>query len=283
MAGYNEADCSWFTLQCARVMHEEVNRNLEFVFVDNNPNGPHGEYIRNLVENHIKNGRYIPMAGTSGTAAPRDRVFREAKTDAVLCIDPHVLLPKGAVKKLLFYYDDHPDCDDLLQGPMLDDDLWGPNDGRFESVNQPKIHATHMRPVWRSEMFGIWSRLWFCNNCGQALDLREYREPAQVDEFAGHLARLRGHGTPIGRPVEPVALKATAQRGTLRAFALFADGIFHKGSAGLGFMVGCIGVGALAGVLELARHKGIAQIPGVMQWSTVGMAIAMAAFAWSPR
>ncbi len=61
----------------------------------------------------------------------------------------------------------------------------------------------------------------------------------------------------------------------------FADGIFHKGSAGLGFMVGCIGAGALAGVLELARHKGIRELPSVMHWSTFGMAAGMALFAWS--
>lgn len=170
MAGYNEADCSWFTLMAARLMHQEVQENLHFVFVDNNPGGPHGEYIRNLVEHHIKNGRYIAMGGESGTAAPRDRVFKEATTDAVLCMDPHVLLPKGAVRKLLEYYDAHPDCMDLLQGPMLDDDLWGP-DAEERFLASPKIHATHMRPVWRSEMFGIWSRIWLCKNCGQALDI----------------------------------------------------------------------------------------------------------------
>ena len=89
--------------------------------------------------------------------------------------------------------------------------------GRYEDFLEGRYSAKTRESYARDE-----ARL--LERCGQALDLREYREPAQVDEFAGHLARLRGHGTPIGRPVEPVALKATAQRGTLRAFALFADG-----------------------------------------------------------
>lgn len=62
----------------------------------------------------------------------------------------------------------------------------------------------------------------------------------------------------------------------------FADAIFHKGSTGLGFLVGCVGAGALVGVLELARHKGIRQLPSVMQWSALGMGVGMALFAWAP-
>ncbi|MBL8220082.1 MAG: MFS transporter, partial [Bryobacterales bacterium] len=35
----------------------------------------------------------------------------------------------------------------------------------------------------------------------------------------------------------------------------FADGIFHQGSAGLGFLVGAMGVGAVIGVVRLARRS----------------------------
>jgi MFS family permease len=61
----------------------------------------------------------------------------------------------------------------------------------------------------------------------------------------------------------------------------FADGIFHKGSAGLGFFGGAMGLGAVIGVLRLARHKGIAQLPHVIQWSSVLMGVALGAFAFS--
>ncbi|MDX1980710.1 MAG: MFS transporter, partial [Bryobacteraceae bacterium] len=62
----------------------------------------------------------------------------------------------------------------------------------------------------------------------------------------------------------------------------FADGLFGKGSQGLGFLVGAMGAGALVGVLELARHKGISELPRVMQWSAAGMTLGLALFAWAP-
>lgn len=61
----------------------------------------------------------------------------------------------------------------------------------------------------------------------------------------------------------------------------FADGIFRQGSAGLGFFGGAMGIGAVIGVLRLARHKGISQLPHVIQWSSVLMGIALGAFAFS--
>ncbi|MBL8232972.1 MAG: MFS transporter [Bryobacterales bacterium] len=61
----------------------------------------------------------------------------------------------------------------------------------------------------------------------------------------------------------------------------FADGIFHQGSAGLGFLGGAMGFGAVIGVLRLARHRGIAQLPHVILWSSLVMGVALAAFAFS--
>jgi len=62
----------------------------------------------------------------------------------------------------------------------------------------------------------------------------------------------------------------------------FADAIFHRGSAGLGFLTGAIGVGAVFGVLELARRRGIAGLPRVVWWSSLLMGAALALFAASP-
>ena len=64
--------------------------------------------------------------------------------------------------------------------------------GRYEDFLEGRYSAKTRESYARDE-----ARL--LERCGQALDLREYREPAQVDEFAGHLARLRGHGTPLPR------------------------------------------------------------------------------------
>jgi MFS family permease len=62
----------------------------------------------------------------------------------------------------------------------------------------------------------------------------------------------------------------------------FADGMFQMGSAGLGFYGGAMGAGAVIGLLHLARHKGIAELPRIMLGSSVTMAAGLAMFAGAP-
>jgi MFS family permease len=62
----------------------------------------------------------------------------------------------------------------------------------------------------------------------------------------------------------------------------FADGIFHKGSAGLGFLIGAMGVGAVIGVVQLARHTGIAGLPGVSLQSGLILGFSLLGFGLSP-
>jgi MFS family permease len=62
----------------------------------------------------------------------------------------------------------------------------------------------------------------------------------------------------------------------------FADGIFHRGSSGFGFLIGAMGFGAVIGVLQLARHKGIAELPSLMGWGSATMVVALLVFAMSP-
>lgn len=70
-------------------------------------------------------------------------MFQEALGEAVLCCDSHVLFAAGAIARLRRFYQDHPDCDDLLQGRLLMDDA--------------RTVATHFEPVWRAQMWGIWA------------------------------------------------------------------------------------------------------------------------------
>jgi hypothetical protein len=70
-------------------------------------------------------------------------VFREASGEAVLCCDSHVLFFPGVIARLKQFYREHPDCLDLLQGPLVYDDA--------QSI------STHFEPVWRAEMWGIWA------------------------------------------------------------------------------------------------------------------------------
>jgi len=142
MACFDDFDGVYFTVQSLRLHHPEVMDQVEILVVDNHPDSGHGQAVEKLLRDVGSRGRYLPRPDLFGTSAPRDLVFREAQGEAVLCLDCHVMLPPGALKHLLDYYDRHPDSHDLLQGPLLDDRL--------------DIMATHMDPVWRSDMLGIW-------------------------------------------------------------------------------------------------------------------------------
>jgi len=135
MATYNDFDGVYFTLQALR-LYQDLE-NTELLVIDN-----YGcQETKNLVEGWL-NGRYILAKDAVGTAAPRDLIFREARGKAVLCCDCHVLFPPGVIAQLKQFYREHPDCHDLLQGPLLYDD--------------GKLISTHFDPVWRDQMWGTW-------------------------------------------------------------------------------------------------------------------------------
>jgi len=147
MACYDDFAGAWMTLQSLRLHHAEVMPRCELIVVDNGPKTRSAPRLKNLIEGWIgphARARYVPMEEPVGTSPPRDRVFTEAVGDTVLCLDSHVMLQPGAIRRLLDYYDANPGCDDLLSGPMLYDDLLSGG------------VATHFQDVWRAEMWGIW-------------------------------------------------------------------------------------------------------------------------------
>jgi hypothetical protein len=136
MPAYNDFDGVYFTLQALR-LYQDLEQT-ELLVIDN-----YGcDYTKKLVEEDLRE-RYIRATEVVGTAAPRDMVFREARGRAVLCCDCHVLFAPGAIARLKQFYREHPDCLDLLQGPMLG------NDGR--------ALLTHFEPQWRAQMWGVWA------------------------------------------------------------------------------------------------------------------------------
>jgi glycosyltransferase involved in cell wall biosynthesis len=139
---HNDFDGVYFTVQALLMYHAEVMEQAEIVVIDNAPGTQHGEYTRDFVSNAVANGRYIPYTDITGPAAAKNRVFAEARGAYVVCMDAHVLLVPGALRKLISYYADNPATNDLLQGPLMNDDQ--------------RTFCTHMDPVWRGEMFGIW-------------------------------------------------------------------------------------------------------------------------------
>jgi MFS family permease len=63
---------------------------------------------------------------------------------------------------------------------------------------------------------------------------------------------------------------------------VFADGIFGRGSRGLGFLMGAMGVGAVIGTLVLAGRTRVDGLVRVISYSAVLMGLGFAVFALSP-
>lgn len=135
MATYRDFDGVYFTVQALRLYQDM--EGVEILVVDN-----FGcEATRSFVEESA-GGRYILAPELIGTAAPRNLVFQEAHGKSVLCIDCHVLLAPGTLRRLKRFYRTHPRCSDLLQGPLVDDNL--------------DTMASHLDPMWCESQWGVW-------------------------------------------------------------------------------------------------------------------------------
>lgn len=140
MATYDDYDGVYFSIQSIRLHHPEILDQVEFIVIDNHPDGACSEALKHL-EDSIPNYRYIPEKQINGTAV-RDFVFEKAAGAFVLCMDCHVLFEPGALSKLITYIDNNPLTDDLLQGPLIRDDI------NYDTV------YTHFEPVWSNGMYG---------------------------------------------------------------------------------------------------------------------------------
>ncbi|HTP31857.1 MAG TPA: MFS transporter [Candidatus Acidoferrales bacterium] len=82
-----------------------------------------------------------------------------------------------------------------------------------------------------------------------------------------------------------LALMAAATVAGMPAFVLmpfFADDIFHRGSKGLGYLMGAMGIGAVTGTLVLARRTRPGGLERVMVVSGLTTGAAYVCFAFSP-
>ena len=143
MACHNDFEGVYFTVQALMLYHAEAMVESEIIVVDNNPASDQGHKTQQYIRNSVPNGRYIPYTEVVGTAAPKNRVFIEARGEFVLCMDAHVMLVAGSLARLLEYYSHHPDSTDLFQGPLLSDDL--------------STRFSHLDPVWHDDFFGAWA------------------------------------------------------------------------------------------------------------------------------
>ncbi len=182
MATYDDFDGVYFSIQAINLYHPEVAEEIGILLVDNNPYGAVAEELKQF-ENKIPNYYYVPYTETTSTAV-RDVIFREADADYVLCIDCHVFITPGAIRKLIDFLDANPDCRDLLQGPMLYDNM--------------KSLSTHMNPEWGGGMYGTWGT----DERGKEIDAEPFEIPlhgmglfaCRKDAWLGFNPRFRGFG-----------------------------------------------------------------------------------------
>ncbi len=138
MAVYNDFDGVYFSVQDLRLHHDV--ENVEILIVDNFGCEATAAFAANAGAN--SGIRYLRYTEKSGTAAPRQKVFEEARGKAVLCMDSHVLFAPGTIARLKQFYRDHPQTRDLYQGPLLYDGL--------------DCVSSHFAPTWGNCMFGQW-------------------------------------------------------------------------------------------------------------------------------
>lgn len=134
-----------WTIQMLRMLHPEVQDEIEILICDNTPGDPEGQAMKKWIAGWVyKNGRYIEAGRVQGTAFPREQVFRQARGEWVICIDSHVTLPLGTLRRFIDWARQQGETRDLYQGPMMLDDL------------QERGMATDMQPTWGAGMWGQW-------------------------------------------------------------------------------------------------------------------------------
>lgn len=141
MATYDDYDGVYFSIQAIRLYHPEVMNDVEFVVLDNNPTGVCAEPLKSLGDS-MSNYRYVAGNNLQGTWS-RFSLVNETVAPYILCIDSHVMIVPGALKRLLDYFEAHADTPDFLQGPLLGDDLVS--------------LSSHFTPGWGAGMYGTWA------------------------------------------------------------------------------------------------------------------------------
>ena len=181
---YDDFDGAYFTLQSLRMHHSEILDRLEFIIINNNPRSKQGKALYDF-KGWVKEPlTYVEFDAFSSTAL-RDKIFTLASTEYVLIMDCHVLIESGAIQKLLNFYDKGLDKGNLLQGPLLYDDL--------------KSVSTHFNlDKWGANMWGSWD----LDSRGEDKHGEPFEIPAQglglytcrKDSWLGFNPKFRGFG-----------------------------------------------------------------------------------------
>ncbi len=144
MANHDDYSGVWFTIQAMRIYHADVMDEVEFLLLDNSPHTAHGEANQKYMRTLRNQGHYLPVSSRKSTSL-RNMVVDAANTEYVMCVDSHVFLAEGSLKKLIRFLHMSKGCPDLFQGPL-----------RAENGN---IVGTHMNPAFRGRNFGTWGTM----------------------------------------------------------------------------------------------------------------------------
>jgi hypothetical protein len=142
IATYDDYDGVYFTIQALRMFHlSHLWDKVEIIIIDNNPESKHGKAVKDFTQFFRQNCKYIAFQDKKSTSV-RDEIFKHARGKYTICADCHVLFQPKAIDNLLKYYEKNPETNDLIQGPLWNDDL--------------KHLSTHFEPIWKNEMYGYW-------------------------------------------------------------------------------------------------------------------------------
>jgi hypothetical protein len=183
MATHNDYDGVYFTIQSIRMYHKEILDDIEFVIVDNSPWDSHGTAVRNFTSWLGEPFQYLPFTKYESTTI-KNKVFDLADTPYVICMDSHVMVAPGALKKLITFFDNGQDEGNLLHGPLIYDDL--------TSI------STHFDRTWSEYMWGQWQT----DDRGVNPDAPPFEIPSQgmglfscrKDSWLGYNKNFRGFG-----------------------------------------------------------------------------------------
>lgn len=140
---YDDYHGLYFTINSLRLYHPITQtEKVEFIILDNNPDGKYGE-LNKSISDHAENIRYIPYTKKQSTTI-KWNIVDFAEGEYILTIDSHVMLAPGAIDALLEYYDNNSKTNNLIQGPLIYDDL--------------TTISTSFKEGWSSEMYGTWHR-----------------------------------------------------------------------------------------------------------------------------
>lgn len=183
VATHDDYDGLYFTIQSIRMFHPEVLDDIEFVIIDNNPTSGHGKANQKFTTWIKEPIQYLPFTKYQ-SAFVKGKVFDLADTPYVICIDSHVLLEPGSLKKLIDFYDKGYDDGNLLHGPLVYDDM--------DNI------STHFELRWSNHMWGQWAT----DDRGKDPSGLPFEIPAQgmglfscrKDSWLGFNKRFRGFG-----------------------------------------------------------------------------------------